>query len=116
MANAIQPTGPRLLPSKIGFLPEHFQLVESPKFKFQPPAQIAEGFTMLREFYAGNTAVLKHLDVYDPDSQYQAKIAELTRALQSGNNDKKAELQQWFAENYPSMDYADIIPIKDTST
>ncbi|OGI18509.1 MAG: hypothetical protein A3B68_07120 [Candidatus Melainabacteria bacterium RIFCSPHIGHO2_02_FULL_34_12] len=110
MASEIQSTGPRLQLSRIGFLPEHFQLLESPKFRFQPPAQIAQEFIRLREFYAGNLVALRHLDVYDPDSQYQAKITELVRALQLGDDDKKTQLQQWFAENYPNMDYADVIP------
>ena len=94
----------------------HFQLLESPEFRFQPSAQISQEFTRLREFYAGNLVALRHLDVYDPDSQYQAKITELVSVMQLEDADKKTQLQQWFAENYPDMDYADIIPIEDGST
>ena len=116
MSSEIKSTGPKLLPSRIGLLPEHFQLLESPEFRLQPPAQIAQGFARLRELYAGNFALLKHLDVYDLASQYQAKMDELNNAWQMEDNDKKTQIKAWLTENYPNIDYADVIPIEDKST
>ena len=41
---------------------------------------------------------------------------ELNGALQRGDKDKRAQIKAWLTENYPNIDYADVIPIEDKST
>lgn len=108
MTQKISQTGPRLLPSKIGLRPEHFYVLEHMPMD---QAQAANIVTQIRTHYPDNPVVQRHLDVYDPNSEYQAMITLLAKAIKLENIKEKERLDAWFAMYYGDQDRANISPI-----
>ena len=57
----------------------------------------------MRGWYAGDVVALQQIDVYDPKSPYLEKLVEHRKALHEGDEEKVAELEQWFDEHYPDI-------------
>ena len=108
MTQKISQTGPRLLPSKIGLRPEHFYVLEHMPMD---QAQAANIVTQIRTNYPDNPVVQRHLDIYDPNSEYRAMIKLLTLAIRLEKKDEIDRLNAWFAMYYGDQDSANMLPI-----
>lgn len=67
----------------------------------QPEEQRLARLSQLRSEYADDSLALEQIDIYDGDSPYHPKIREYRDALKGGDDAKQAELEAWFAQNYP---------------
>ena len=62
-----------------------------------------ETYGQLRKSYEGDPKAQRQIDVYDPSTEYQARLAQLTEALQNGDEQVVTELHTWFNTNYPDI-------------
>lgn len=87
-----------------GLSPENHAEIHSPDFHLDlSPEEKAERLASLRVQYAGDPVALQQIDVGDKSSLYNQRMDEYLKAIHAGDTAKKAELESWFAENYPDI-------------
>lgn len=62
-----------------------------------------ERFAELRQQYADDKRALQQIDIYDPETEYHAKIKRYFTACKANDTEAMAELEAWFDWYYPDV-------------
>ena len=109
MSTQIAKPGPRLLPSRIGLRPEHFDEIQHMPMNLKRAAEIV---ARIRTCYPDNPVVLRHLDMCDPTSEYCEMMELLTRAIQLEKKGEVDRLHACLAIYYGDVNSINCIPIE----
>lgn len=100
---------------KEGLSPDHFEelntFIPRDDNYFENAKKISKRMDELRYHYKDDPKALEQIDIFDPDSEYGKKKAELIILinkdlkvdLSDEENDRVDEINRWFEEDYPNV-------------